>query len=660
MIIESLTISNFRNYFGENTLNLAPSGDRNVILIGGMNGAGKTTLTDAVRLCLYGPKVNGKVFSDSKYQEYLSLNQYNKNRDGRGRYYIAMDLTLNDEYPPLRITVKREFISEREGKFTERLSITQNGNDVEIIDKNYWDYYIERLIPPEVSRYFFFDGEAVREAIASDSARSYLQAAINDLAGISSLTVLKNDLVEVRKRITSSSAKTASLKKISEMRGRISEIEVKNAELQSEIDAFLEDKKALEAERYELDTELKRVIGIKESKSNEVKDNINIAKQQFEQQSNSVYEFCYNRLPFRIANHALVSTIDRARREYDSRLVVYSKDLLNKAIDGIKKDENNAILDARGLTKKELNIALDLISARIQMVNALDEPAILDLTYPRIKKMKNTIVTDDEASAFLLLFNDRESTSLKLKELESELKKFDDISTIKMTEAISEINSKIDDCSEKIGQLQNIISYNISNIQKLEEDISVEERSSIIGIRDKEAIRVIDSTNAAIGARAEMAREKSRSLLSLGVNEIYSLLKNNSDMVKRVEIGPDFSVNLLAYEGEVVRTTGISEGEKGILMYSLIFGLHALTKSKLPLIIDSPLGRMDSIHVDNLIREFYPSVGQQVIILSHDREITKDGLNKMEPILAHTYTIRKDEVPKIIKGYFEGKKWPTN
>jgi DNA sulfur modification protein DndD len=660
MIIESLTISNFRNYFGENTLNLSPTEDKNVILIGGMNGAGKTTLTDAVRLCLYGPKVNGKVFSDSKYQEYISINHCRKNRNNRGRYFIAMDLTLNDEYPPLRVTVKREFIPNVEGNFTEHLSITRNGNDIEIIDENYWDYYIERLIPPEVSRYFFFDGETVREAIASDSARTYLNAAIDDLAGVSSLTVLKNDLLEVRKRIASSSAKTASLKKIGEKRGRISEIEAKNAELQSKIDGFVENRMVLGGERDKLDTELKRLIGVKESKSNEIRDNINLAKQQLEQQNASVYEFCFNRLPFRIANHALVSTINRAMKEHDSRLAVYSKELLNRAIAEIKNDEGNAILDAQGLAKKELNVALDLISARIQMVNALDGPAILDLTYPRVKKMENAIVTDNESSLFIQLFNDREMTTLKIKDLESELKKFDDVSMTQLTDAIDEINSKIDSYREQIGQLQNIISYNNSNLQKLEEDISAEERSSIIGIRDKEAIRVIDSTSAAIEVRAEMAREKSRSLLTLSVNEIYSLLKNNSDMVKRVEVSSDCSVNLLAYEEEVVRISGISEGEKGILMYSLIFGLHALTKSKLPLIIDSPLGRMDSIHVDNLIQEFYPSVGQQVIILSHDREITKDGLNKMEPILAHTYTIRKDEVPKIVKGYFEGKKWRTN
>ena len=87
-------------------------------------------------------------------------------------------------------------------------------------------------------------------------------------------------------------------------------------------------------------------------------------------------------------------------------------------------------------------------------------------------------------------------------------------------------------------------------------------------------------------------------------------------------------------------------------MYSVMYGLLNISNSKLPLIIDSPLGRMDSEHVDHLIKYLYPIFGNQVIILSHDREITVSTLPQLESVLSKTF-ILKNQYPKVNLGYFE-------
>jgi len=43
MILKRLTLHNFGTYAGEQSLDLATDGNRNVILIGGKNGSGKST-----------------------------------------------------------------------------------------------------------------------------------------------------------------------------------------------------------------------------------------------------------------------------------------------------------------------------------------------------------------------------------------------------------------------------------------------------------------------------------------------------------------------------------------------------------------------------------------------------------------------------------------
>lgn len=53
MIINSITLKNFRSYEDETTFSFEPKNDKNIILIGGENGAGKSTLFEAIKLCIY-------------------------------------------------------------------------------------------------------------------------------------------------------------------------------------------------------------------------------------------------------------------------------------------------------------------------------------------------------------------------------------------------------------------------------------------------------------------------------------------------------------------------------------------------------------------------------------------------------------------------------
>src|SRR5689334_9236097 len=60
MKITSITLNNFRQYYGRNTVNIDTSGDRNIVLIGGKNGYGKTNFLLSLVWCLYGEDI-GKI-----------------------------------------------------------------------------------------------------------------------------------------------------------------------------------------------------------------------------------------------------------------------------------------------------------------------------------------------------------------------------------------------------------------------------------------------------------------------------------------------------------------------------------------------------------------------------------------------------------------------
>ena len=192
-----------------------------------------------------------------------------------------------------------------------------------------------------------------------------------------------------------------------------------------------------------------------------------------------------------------------------------------------------------------------------------------------------------------------------------------------------------------------------SNLEKLNSDLSREERLIVLNDVDKETIKNIDLVIKNIENKVEILLDDSKNNLENKINEIYHVLKNTADMVKAIRITDSFEIQLLDFDDNIVETSFISEGEKGILMYSVIYGLHSISNSNFPLIVDSPLGRMDTKHVHNLSEKYYPSISAQIILLSHDREVIGESHEILKKNICKSYTIRKTDKPKVINGYFE-------
>ena len=137
MIIKELTISNFKNYSGSNTFNFSNSIDlledsdsinlsKNIILIGGLNGSGKTSFVEAIRLCLYGNKINGKPMTKNEYQNYLN-DVYAKNGVGEKSFYVSLKILIDGH----RDThIERKFTYQSE-EFVEELILKKDDSNLE-------------------------------------------------------------------------------------------------------------------------------------------------------------------------------------------------------------------------------------------------------------------------------------------------------------------------------------------------------------------------------------------------------------------------------------------------------------------------------------------------------------------------------------------------
>jgi len=73
--IRSLKLENYRQYAGENEINLQTVENNCVNIIQGENGAGKSNILNAITLCLYGKESHLDETKDNELESYPYVNR---------------------------------------------------------------------------------------------------------------------------------------------------------------------------------------------------------------------------------------------------------------------------------------------------------------------------------------------------------------------------------------------------------------------------------------------------------------------------------------------------------------------------------------------------------------------------------------------------------
>ena len=107
--------------------------------------------------------------------------------------------------------------------------------------------------------------------------------------------------------------------------------------------------------------------------------------------------------------------------------------------------------------------------------------------------------------------------------------------------------------------------------------------------------------------------------------------------------------------GKEVAKESLSAGEKQLMVIAILWALAICSKKKLPVIIDTPLSRLDSMHRTSLVTSYFPNASDQTIILSTDSEIDHTYYGLMKQAVGDEFTLNYDEETRsttIMKGYF--------
>jgi DNA sulfur modification protein DndD len=119
----------------------------------------------------------------------------------------------------------------------------------------------------------------------------------------------------------------------------------------------------------------------------------------------------------------------------------------------------------------------------------------------------------------------------------------------------------------------------------------------------------------------------------------------HKQVVDRIVIQSDCNVQLLTKNNRDVRTFDASAGENQIFSFALISAIAQAAETRFPIIIDTPLARLDREHRLNVLRHFTDRAGDQIILLSQNKEVVGEELDAIRTRVAQTYLVETQTLP---------------
>lgn len=647
MIIKRLEMHNFGVYAEDNQFVF--EGDKPIVLIGGMNGRGKTTFLEAVLIALYGS--NSFAYTESKYKSYAQyLRSFvNKSAEDKCCSVVLEFEIFNGDVE--RYVIKREWDTLTK-KTEERIKVYKDGTLNEFLTNN-WPLFVENILPSALSSFFFFDGEKIAE-MAVDNSNNQLKNAIRAMLGITVLDVLENDISRNIKRIHKENSSSETADGVQKLRDEKDEA----ADQLRSIEEQIEQAEIILTEDTNKLDELHHLYAVKGGNAVEKKQSImqNRAslKAQLISEEERLYSISAEVLPLLMVSD-LVSDIklqatdehnDSILRQAVSQLEVLLTDF-EESYSGDTKASKDFYEYVRSQTADDcVESVYELSDQALFQVNELVETKITearDLTEEILVSKRKLEKQISEQDSYLTLdINEKELQSIfsKIKKVEKKIVE-DKVVLSKLDQKRASANARVMSTTAEFNKYVEAYLATAEMIDSTERTLKYSNM----------ALQILDRY------QVELQKRKA-DLLSNTITECYKKLANKKNLINRIEMDPEsLNVKYVSGDGLEVGRDSLSAGEQQLMVISILWALAICSKKKLPVIIDTPLSRLDSLHRAALIKTYFPNAGEQTIILSTDSEIDSKYYQLMKDDIGDEFTLNYDERTKstsIERGYLIG------
>lgn len=658
MYFTKVELHNFGIYNGTHEMCLTDKiGNRNITLVGGLNGRGKTTFHDAILIALYGRQALKYIQEKARSYDRLLLDHINKHATDN-ETYVAVSLNLDDK---TALRVKRSWTAKGK-KIEQQIIVEKNGITDKYLGEN-WNYYIEEILPFGIARFFFFNNEKITQ-LADDTSFEQIKSSIKSAIGVTTIEKTIDHTDEVIRRKKNA---VAAFEK-SEKNVGYQEVDKQITDIDARIAAATKNANSLER-RCET---LAATLEVKEnefwSSGGDLSRNRDAIKQEMKKIASDVEKIQEEIMqlavdastPLFMCRTLVTQSYNNERSSQEAEAKLYSNRIIVELHRRILEKLENC-----GLNPSDLQTVRDIINevlARHTPTGAAEGTAknmsatsmmlyqrLIAEVFQNIIQRIDTLVNHVNAQESELMSLDAHLGAADEKTMAMQL--FDALKSIEAEKALAD--------AEYQRQLESIES-----LMRQREMLKARRIQLIKAVAEKEDanddnVRIIKYAAMSIEVLQEfkirLQREKVI-MLSDTVTKCFLDLVEKNSLVSEIKIDPvSLDITIFDLDGNVLLKNQLSAGEQQMFAVAIVWALALTSGYKAPVVIDTPMARLDSSHRANFVTKYLPAASSQVIVLSTDEEVYGRYLELIRDNVVDYYTLfyrEEEQCTSIVHGYF--------
>lgn len=659
MYFTKVELHNFGIYKGTHEMCLTDQiGDRNITLVGGLNGRGKTTFHDSILIALYGKQALKYIQEKARSYDKMLIDHINKHATD-DETYVAVSLCLDDG---TSLRVKRSWTAK--GKKADQQIIVEKDGVVDKYLGESWSYYIEEILPFGIARFFFFNNEKITQ-LADDTSFEQIKSSIKSAIGVSSIEKAIDHTDEVIRRKKKALAAFESSEEnvgYQDVERQITDIDLRLAESTKQANALERRCETLAAAYEAKEKEFWSSGGDLSRNRDSIKAEMQKISSEVERVQEEIMQLTVDAsTPLFMCRSLVTQSYENELSSQQTEAKLYS--------DRIIVDLHQKILErlaACGLNPSDLrtvqNIVNEVLVGHIPKSATEETVKNMSATSMMLYKRLITEVFQNITQRIDTLVNRVDAQESELMSLDAHLGAADEKTlAMQLYDALKSIEAEKNLAdSEYKRQLETIESL------KRQRELLVSKRIQLIkAIAEKEHAnddnaRIVKYAAMSIEVLREfkvrLQREKVEKLSSTATRCFLELVEKDS-LVSEIKIDPStLDVTILDLDGNELLKSQLSAGEQQMFAVAIVWALALTSGYKAPVIIDTPMARLDSSHRANFVTKYLPAASSQVMVLSTDEEVYGRYLDLVRDNVVDYYTLlyrEEEQCTAIVHGYFE-------
>lgn len=656
MIIEEVVLHHFGSYYGRQTVSLDPMPDRPVVLIGGLNGVGKTTLLDALQLALYGKLAQCSNRGTLAYEEFLRR-AIHRSVDPAVGAAIELQFRHTVDGKEHSFRIHRHWRL-RGNNIKEQVEVTCDGKLDRVLTET-WDEHVEAFLPRRISPLFFFDGEKIEGFADPQKASDLLATAVQSLLGIDLVEQLDTDLVVLQRRKRTELRDESSRREFEQMRAELEQLASTRGDRRAERAAAGNVVDRAEKQLLELEERFRLEGGELFQQRSQLEADRAAVIFQLDQAHHQLRELASSSTPLILVPDLLQAVEEQIQREREAgRQAILCRELS-------ERDEKLVIEARSSNATDEVLTAIEgfLLRDREARASAVQVPLYLEVPSgdgDRLRQLRETELLLLQGNTSRVLAT-AERLRAQLADLDRKLARVPDHDAIA---SLVEERERARTRGEEARQHYNALT---EEIERLDREYELKQSRLTSRLERQVEADFAHDADERVVAHSEKVRGTLQTFRTAVVShhiqrierlilESFQQLLRKQSFITDLRIDPvTFAVETYGPDGQILSPDRLSAGERQLLAVSMLWGLARASGRALPVVIDTPLGRLDSAHRTHLVERYFPAASHQVLLLSTDEEIRQEYLEKLTPFVGKAYHLVFDEsagATRFEHGYF--------